>query len=85
MTEKESDLVKLTQSAYDKGVADERKRCFDIATDRVETCYRAGKIFPNTDYEKECAQAAVEALLISQRIDEEAWKERWKSDENYFL
>jgi hypothetical protein len=73
--------MSIAEDCYNQGVADERKRCFDIANDRVTVCYKAAKIFPDTDYEKECATQAIEALLISQRIDMDAWRKEWTENE----
>jgi hypothetical protein len=69
--------MSIAEDCYNQGVEDERKRCFDIATERVETLMKSAK---NNPWYPGFATQAIEALLISQRIDNEAWGQRWKDD-----
>jgi hypothetical protein len=70
-------IQQLAIDSYDQGVADERKRCFDIATKRVEDLMQGMKSwhgYPGYSYQ------AMEAMIISERIDDTAFRTRWKDD-----
>lgn len=75
------DHIEGGMSPFEQGEAHERKRCFDIATERVETLMKGVQRNP---WYPGFADQMVEALLISQRIDNAAWGKRWK-DEGFEL
>ena len=69
--------MSIAEDCYNQGVADERKRCFDIAKERMELFIKSSQNWPGyPGY----SHQLLEAMIISQRIDEDAFKDRWKDD-----
>lgn len=71
-------IVDIAMESYDQGVADERKRCFDLATERMQLFIKSMKSwssYPGSSYQ------LMEAMIISERIDNESFLKLWKKDE----
>jgi hypothetical protein len=71
------DIMALATESYDRGVADERKRCFDLTIERMELFIKAMQNwsgYPGYSYQ------LMEAMILSQRIDDAAFMKRWKDD-----